>query len=381
MDTGELMQVLAAMPGGDSGDWCAAELAEFVPVFMAFEAQAAAFRMQLVAKADAVGVGADEGFRSTADWLTKTTGVGHAGGMVATARALRDDLHATAQALAAGEIREDHVGVIRRGHRVFGEDFARIEESVVDAARSCSARELRRFIDRVIQQYRPDNFDDDTADAQAKRKLFLSKGLDGWWHLTGLLDPATGEKVKAALDVYADKTSDDDGRLPAARRADALAEIAERAVAEIDRPTGHGTLTLTMSQEQFDTGIGASWTGGALLSRDEVAEHSCETDVAVVIRDGWQPLRLGFTARFATRAQRIALQARDGDTCIHPGCSTQASRCIAHHIVHWNHGGPTDIDNMALVCRFHHERIHHGRLTITQEDGRYTTDHRKPQPA
>jgi len=30
----------------------------------------------------------------------------------------------------------------------------------------------------------------------------------------------------------------------------------------------------------------------------------------------------------------------------------------AHHIKHWEHGGATDIDNLTLVCSFHHKLVH-----------------------
>ena len=65
--------------------------------------------------------------------------------------------------------------------------------------------------------------------------------------------------------------------------------------------------------------------------------------------------------------------------CIHPGCVVPAHRCIAHHIRAWNHGGPTDLPNLVLVCRYHHRRIHHGHLHITQTPtGTYTTTNRAP---
>ena len=32
--------------------------------------------------------------------------------------------------------------------------------------------------------------------------------------------------------------------------------------------------------------------------------------------------------------------------------------CDAHHIKHWADGGPTRLDNLALLCRAHHTVIH-----------------------
>ena len=383
MAVAELMQVLAGLPGGQPADWSTEELAAAIPELIAFESRVAALRLDALAAFDARGGAADAGYRSTADWLSKTTGVAHGGAMVHTARALRDELPATAKALADGCIGEEHVRIIRRAHRIFGDDFARIEEHVVSVASRRSAKQLRSFVDLIIQQYRPERSDDDADIAYAKRKAFLSRSLDGWWHLSGLLDPATGEKLKAAFDVFADRVSEDDDRTPGMRRADALGEMADRVLAGINRDSGHGHVMVHLTPEQFGTGLGVAWPSGSLLTRPQVGEHACSVEAALVVLDPvrWEPLQVGFTARYATRAQRMALQARDGDTCVHPGCSTQASRCIAHHIVHWDAGGPTDVENLVLLCEFHHRKVHHGRLEIATGEGRYTTSTRKHQPA
>ncbi|OLT01166.1 hypothetical protein BJF90_32900 [Pseudonocardia sp. CNS-004] len=52
--------------------------------------------------------------------------------------------------------------------------------------------------------------------------------------------------------------------------------------------------------------------------------------------------------------------ARDGQRCHFPGC-THTHYLQAHHVRHWLHGGRTDIDNLVLICSFHHATIHdHG---------------------
>jgi len=68
-------------------------------------------------------------------------------------------------------------------------------------------------------------------------------------------------------------------------------------------------------------------------------------------------LALGRTKRLATRAQRRALRVRDHGTCQFPGCHRN-NRLDAHHIIAWAYGGPTDLDNMLLLCRRHHTFVH-----------------------
>jgi hypothetical protein len=66
-----------------------------------------------------------------------------------------------------------------------------------------------------------------------------------------------------------------------------------------------------------------------------------------------QPLEVGRASRVVQAAQRTALAVRDGG-CAFPGCQRPLAWCEAHHLRHWLHGGPTDLANLALVCRAHH---------------------------
>jgi hypothetical protein len=108
------------------------------------------------------------------------------------------------------------------------------------------------------------------------------------------------------------------------------------------------------------------------LPKAEVERLACISDLhgAVFSTDG-QPLWLGDTVRLATDDQWRALIARDGG-CI--GCNADPSRCEAHHIK-WKarDNGPSDIDNLALVCRHHHHLIHDKAWQVTQDStGRWT---------
>jgi Fe-S-cluster-containing dehydrogenase component len=74
--------------------------------------------------------------------------------------------------------------------------------------------------------------------------------------------------------------------------------------------------------------------------------------------------------------QRDYVTARD-QRCI--GCGAPAARCQIHHI-HWRrNGGPTLVDNLALVCWGCHHSIHHHNWDVdTLPDGRPTL-HRPDQ--
>ena len=77
-------------------------------------------------------------------------------------------------------------------------------------------------------------------------------------------------------------------------------------------------------------------------------------------------LQLGRTRRAVSKAQRRALLIRDR-TCQYQGCHQQR-HLDAHHRVAWAAGGRTDLDNLVLLCRFHHTAVHEGRLRIERSD-------------
>jgi hypothetical protein len=91
-----------------------------------------------------------------------------------------------------------------------------------------------------------------------------------------------------------------------------------------------------------------------------------------------QVLDLGYTRRYFTPAQRLALALRDGG-CSYPGCTVPPQWCEAHHVVPWSQGGPTDLSNGVLLCGRHHTRVHELGLTaqVTPEG---VTWHPPPPP-
>ena len=86
--------------------------------------------------------------------------------------------------------------------------------------------------------------------------------------------------------------------------------------------------------------------------------------LAALLFDGPRiPLAVGRTSRTATTAQRRALAARDGG-CIIPGCQVPAENCQSHHLQDWAAGGPSDINNLALLCWTHHRQVDLDMWTI-----------------
>ncbi len=106
---------------------------------------------------------------------------------------------------------------------------------------------------------------------------------------------------------------------------------------------------------------------GTPIGIDELRRIACDAGVipAIFGADG-VPLYMGRKQRSATQAQRLALYARDKH-CI--GCGLRATACEAHHILWWEHGGPTDITNLVLLCPTCHTNVHKHGHTVTTEPG------------
>jgi hypothetical protein len=76
-----------------------------------------------------------------------------------------------------------------------------------------------------------------------------------------------------------------------------------------------------------------------------------------------QPIGAGRATRVINRRLRRALEHRH-PCCAVPGCG--ATRGLhAHHAVHWEDGGGTELDHLVLVCPYHHRLHHRGVITIT----------------
>ncbi len=106
----------------------------------------------------------------------------------------------------------------------------------------------------------------------------------------------------------------------------------------------------------------------------EVAECLlCDPVITALIVDVLGvPLDMGREIRLANRRQRRALERRDGG-CIFPGCDAPIGWCDAHHVIWWDDDGPTDITNLALLCRYHHGVTHRSGWTMTATTGQRFT--------
>jgi hypothetical protein len=101
-----------------------------------------------------------------------------------------------------------------------------------------------------------------------------------------------------------------------------------------------------------------------LVSAETVRRIACDATVAIAVDDDvGKTMYEGRARRWPSDSQRREIMRRDRH-CRFPGC-TNVTFTNVHHIAPWKPGGRTDLDNLALLCVYHHHRVHSRRWTLS----------------
>ncbi|MSO37664.1 MAG: HNH endonuclease, partial [Acidimicrobiia bacterium] len=105
------------------------------------------------------------------------------------------------------------------------------------------------------------------------------------------------------------------------------------------------------------------------ISAETARRIACDAGISRIITDpDGIPLDVGRSRRTVPPPLRKAVVARDRG-CRFQGCDRLPSRCQAHHVIHWSHGGVTSLDNLVLLCSHHHHLLHEGGWNATLRNG------------
>ncbi|WP_419789234.1 DUF222 domain-containing protein [Prescottella equi] len=355
-----------------------------------------ALRAVAVAEIDERAVSFDTlGFRSVKQWLAANTllEVPAAARILALGRMLARQPE-IADAFNAGDISAEHASLIGkfcetppRGMPVEALDSCR--KVLLDGASGPAATTttVRTCISRLERIFESDELP--PSEDTERNEFHASKTLHGRVAVKGDLDAVTGEMLLTALSALTKPRNpvDDPAEklTPARQRADAFAEILRRYLDSGEASVEGGErphLSLHVNAADLARSKSAhEWThpneGSDLFGDKDIARlpHmgplsiatarriACDCHLTPIVMDDGVPLNLGRTSRTVSKKQRRALIARDHG-CAFPGCGAPPAHCEGHHVKHWADGGPTDLDNLVLLCRYHHTLLHHSHWDV-----------------
>jgi Domain of unknown function (DUF222) len=297
-------------------------------------------------------------------------------------------------ALDAGDVSGEHVDAMTGAMKGLApehrEELAARGGRLAAIAAQSTPEQFQRT---VAAEARSIEADDGIARLQRqKRDVRLRCWTDkdsGMIRLSGWFDPESGLPLLGRLDNQVDamfhaKTPDDCPADPIERqeflRAHALLALTNGTGVRSGRPEVIITIDLeTIINGRHDGSRVDLGADDVDLPVDTIRRIASFADIVpVVIDHAGVVLKLGRTVRFANRDQRRAIRAMYR-RCVVPDCPVHVKRCEPHHIIHWEDGGPTDLDLLVPVCKHHHDIAHaqgwifklaaDRSLTITFADG------------
>ncbi len=283
---------------------------------------------------------------------------------VELAASLASEFPLTLAALRAGEITAGHARVIAR---VAADPDHADEPALLEMARGYPVD----MFARMTRQYMsPGTSSEERNRQHQNRWASLIQDPDGSWRLSAYFDHDTGKRVSISLNQmvrnYRNSERSHQGVSSQQRRADALANLITGEGAH-QRPrvtllviADYDTVTRELRNLRYDDGLP--------VSVDQIAKLASDVKILPAIFDAeGDPLWLGRAQRDASAGQRIVLAARDGG-CIN--CASPVEGTEPHHIGWFARGGPTDIDNLALLCERCHHLIHDDNWQLHRHNGR-----------
>jgi hypothetical protein len=312
----------------------------------------------------------EQGYATAIDWIRFNCHLtsNAAADLIAVGKNLQR-MPESAQAVSQGEIGYSHAKAMARTAAAVGAKFD--EAPLLEQARENSPGKFYYICHHYRHAADRKGFEAEQAELVEDRKLFISTCEDGTVLLSGNFDPEGGAAILTKLKPLARKSGAHDNRSREKRNADALVELA----------SGGGSQAQIQVTSSIETLLGLAGAPAADLEHSSVPisartveRLACDSSIARVLLDSESTvIEVGRSKRVVSEPARRALTARDGH-CRWPGCDRPASWSAAHHVVHWIHGGTTDLDNLILLCHRHHWMVHEGNWQIVRgDDGRMLT--------
>ena len=253
-------------------------------------------------------------------------------------------------------------------------------DALVDghAGRADEPDTLVGLVDEEIARLRADLILAREDRAIERRFLWVQNRLEGGATFYGEADAESAATIIEAMDAASDAPVDADAAGAPSRAQQhmhALIRISESYLSGGHAGRPRPRVLATVEVNALDS-EGRSRTARILHAMkgrptrcSAVATETilCDATVVPVVFDGARPIAVGDSTCPIGPKLRTALAARDGG-CRFPGCHAPVAWCDAHHIRSRLENGPTEVDNLLLLCRRCHRTVHRFRWRIRMRD-------------
>ncbi len=274
---------------------------------------------------------------------------------------------AFAAALASGHIGTGHLRILTNTITTERAPIGVEQQTfLIEAAATLSVKQFAQFMNHWAALCDDAISDPNAGDEEhvTKRTLSLHEPSNGMWRLGGLLDPLSGETVRAALEAAMPKQATDDLRTVGQRRHDALIDLCNESLRNPNRPNIGGEKPNVTVHIDAATGL-AHTPQRFYLSQTTRNMILCDAAVTAVWLDATpKPFDVGTLTSDIPARNRKAVIARD-QGCRYPGCGRPGRWTEIHHIIYRENGGCHEPPNLVTLCRFHHRHTHKHHLILT----------------
>ena len=285
-----------------------------------------------------------------------------------------DQLPKTSAAFASGALGYQHVAALARTAEHVGAAAVRKEEgNLLRAAETMDPGQFTGVVKHLEHRVDGEAALAEANRAHERRYLHIGEPVDGLARIDGLLDGEQVATLRTAMNPYM-KPLKTDTRTPGQRAADALIEACRGGGRRADGAGPCPQLIIRATVDPLAGTPGApagelEW--GGTVPAATVQRLACDSAISRITGRGELEAEISHASRSIPPATRRALVARDRH-CVFPGCDRPPSWCSGHHLVWWSRGGPTRLDNLALLCGHHHRAVHEEGWTLERQGGGFS---------
>jgi hypothetical protein len=324
--------------------------------------------------------------------------------LVTTAHRLVHDLPDTLAILEAGETTYRHIeSMVRHSYALSPEQLARYEEILIPFAKTLTPAAFDSKARRVADSFKVDPLEERHKEAMKRRHVKVVPHDDGMAEVCIFTDAVDAQAIRNRLTkIGRGLQNPDDGRTLTQTTTDAATELLLYGITEVTETEGaaRGFDPSAVGKRKNGRrglrkkglGVGIHATVSIHVPVLSILDHSDEP----VTLEGHGPISKDrareLMGRYATSFTRILTDPETGAIlsvggkkykvpaemrmflltrdvrCRFPGCTTPARFCEMDHTTDWQFGGPTDVLNLASLCKRHHALKHNTGWTYTQDE-------------